>query len=411
MIFAYKGINKQGKKEKGRIEAKDLQEAYRKVKELGVFVEKIKPQSSGSYLDTVKEYAFARYNKISPTYLSAFAKEISIYLKSGISLLGAITLLKEQQDNKKYEQFITQIHKMLTEGSSFSHSLKKQAVFAMPDFFIRTVEASESGGSLDKALEQLSVLIRKNYEIEKNISNAMVYPAFIFIMSISILMFLINYVVPKISMIFEQLNQELPFSTRMVIAAGNFMQSYGFYVITTLLLIVLGIVVTIKRSPSLQQKIDSSILKVPVLGKFILISELARFSNLLSSLLNSGVPLVQSIILSSQAFKNLFLQDLFGNVKERVVEGKSFSKAMNSLNAANFIPKSFIHSISIGESSGNMPEMLGNISELYSFDVQNKQEKFMALLEPAVILFMGAVVGFIVVSMLLPIFNINFSGY
>lgn len=410
MIFAYKGINKQGKREKGRIEAKDLQEAYRKVKELGVFVEKIKPQSSGGYLDTLREYVFARYNKIAPLYLSAFAKEIAIYLKSGISLLGAITLLKEQQESKKHEQFITQIHKMLTEGNSFSYALKKQAVFAIPDFFIKTVEASESGGSLDKALEQLSGLIRKNYEIEKNISNAMIYPAFIFIMSMMILIFLINYVVPKISMIFEQLNQELPLSTRIVIAAGDFMQAYGFYVISFFMLIILAIVVVVKRSAALQQKIDATILKIPVVGKFLLVSELARFSNLLSSLLNSGVPLVQSIILSSQAFKNLSLQELFGGVKERVVEGKSFSKAMSALNTQGFIPKSFIHSISIGESGGNMPEMLGNISELYSFDVQNKQEKFLALLEPAVILFMGGVVGFIVVSMLLPIFNINFSG-
>jgi len=410
MIFAYKGINKQGKKEKGRIEAKDLQEAYRKVKELGIFVEKIKPQNSDSYLSALKEYAFARYNKIPPLYMSTFAKEISIYLKSGIPLLSAMTLLKEQQESKKHEQFITQIHKMLTEGDSFSNALKKQAVFAMPDFFIRTVEASESSGNLDRALAELSNLIRKNYEIEKNISNAMMYPMFILIMSIVILFFLINYVVPKISMIFEQLNQELPTSTKIVIAAGNFMQNYGFYLLVSFLIFLLTSAVIIKKSPKVRYKIDRVVLKIPMVGKFMLISELARFSNLLSSLLSSGVPVVQSIILATQAIKNVSLQELFEGVKKSVVEGKSFSKAMNGLNKEGLIPKSFIHSVSIGESGGNISEMLGNISELYSFDVQNKQEKFLALLEPAVILFMGLVVGFIVVSMLLPIFNINFSG-
>lgn len=410
MIFAYKGINKSGQKERGRIEAKDLQDAYRKVKELGVFVEKIKAENSGTFLSAIKEYAFARYNKIPPMYMSAFAKEISIYLKSGISLLNAMTLLKEQQESKKQEQFITQIHKMLTEGNSFSFALKKQAVFAIPEYFIKTVEASESGGNLDKALGELSLLIRKNYEIEKNISNALMYPTFIFVMSVIILFFLINYVVPKISMIFEQMDQELPTSTKIVIASGEFMQNYGFFLLSFILLSLLGLAVALKKSQNLRYKLDASILKLPLIGKFMLVSELARFSNLLSSLLSSGVPMVQSIILSTQAFKNLALQGLFSEIKDRVVEGKSFSKAMNALNKDGLIPKSFIHTVSIGESGGDISDMLKNISELYGFDVQNKQEKFLALLEPAVILFMGVVVGFIVVSMLLPIFNINFSG-
>ncbi|MFP4332514.1 MAG: type II secretion system F family protein [Campylobacterales bacterium] len=410
MIFSYKGINKFGKKESGRIDAKDLQEAYRKLKELGVFVEKLKEQKEGSFLDDLRLSIFARYNKITPTYLSALAKELSIYLKSGISLINAISLLKEQQESKKQEQFMTQIHKMLTEGNSFSYSLKKQAIFVMPEYFIKTVEASESGGTLDKVLAELSELIKKNYEIEKNISNAMIYPAFIFIMSFVILIFLINYVVPKISLIFEQLNQELPLSTQIVISVGNFMQDYGFYMASVLLVLILIVSVVVKRSRDIRYKIDTALLKLPLLGKFFLVSELARFSNLFSSLLNSGVPVVQSIVLASQTFRNLAMQEYFGEIKDRVVEGKSISKALSSINKSEVVPKSFIHSISIGESSGNLSEMLGNISELYSFEVQNRQEKFLALLEPAVILFMGLVVGFIVVSMLLPVFNINFSG-
>lgn len=410
MIFTYKGINKAGQKEKGRIEAKDLQEAYRKVKELGIFVEKIKPESSGTLLSTIKEYIFARYNKIPPLYISSFSKEISIYLKSGISLLNAITLLKEQQESKKQEQFITQIHKMLTEGNSFSFALKKQAIFAIPEYFIKTVEASESGGNLDKALGELSTLIRKNYEMEKNITNALMYPSFIFLMSVIILFFLINYVVPKISMIFEQLDQELPTSTKIVIASGEFMQNYGFFLLSFILLCILTFAVILRRSRDFRYKVDLYTLKVPLVGKFLLVSELARFSNLLSSLLSSGVPMVQSIILSTQAFRNLALQEIFLEIKDRVVEGKSFSKALNALNKEGFIPKSFIHTVSIGESGGDISDMLKNISELYGFDVQNKQERFLALLEPAVILFMGVVVGFIVVSMLLPVFNINFSG-
>jgi len=297
---------------------------------------------------------------------------------------------------------------MLNEGSSFSASLKKQAIFAIPEFFIKTVEASEAGGNLDKVLEQLSELLKKSDKIAKDIQNALIYPIFIFMMSFFVVIFLINYVIPKISKIFEQMNQELPMSTKIVIGAGNFMQNYGVYVMLVFVLSMVGVAVALKYNEDFEKRFDHLILKLPMVGKLIFTSEIARFSVISANLLNAGIPLVQSILLSSQTLKNKIIIDELYRTNQKVVEGESLSKALSETEKID-IPKSFIHSVSVGENSGNLPEMMTNIAELYMFDIKNRQDKFMALLEPVIILSMGIIVGFIVVSMLLPIFNLNFQ--
>lgn len=408
MQFSYKGINASGKNEKGRIEAQSEEEALAKLQDLNVYVSAIKEVSGESFAFDFKEFFHQRYNKISNSYLSALSKELSVYLKSGISLMQAIGLLKEQQDSAKYTRFLTRIHKMLLEGETLSRALRNQAVFSMPDFYVKTIEASESTGNLDKVLEQLSDLLKKNDQIESEVQNALIYPLFIFIMSFFVVLFLINYVIPKIAEIFEQMQQELPLSTQIVIATGHFMQNYGIYILLALFVLFFIFIIAVRTNETLQKKVDLFMLKIPMMGKMIFVSEIARFSVITANLLKAGIPLVQSILLSSQTFKNTAIIDEFKDANKKIVEGTSLSKALS--NCKNIeMPKSFIHSINVGENSGNLPDMMLNISELYMFDMKNRQDKFIAILEPAVILFMGIVVGFIVVSMLLPIFNMNFQ--
>lgn len=408
MLFNYKGINAKGKKEKGRIDATSEEEAYRKLRELSIYVEKISSVNSGGLRSKINDLLHQRYNKISTPYLSALSKELSVYLRSGISLIHAIGLLKEQQDHKKNARFLAQIYKMLSEGSSFSSALEKQAVFALPDFYIKTLEASESAGNMDKVLNQLSELLKKNDQIESDVQNALIYPLFLFTLSFFVIIFLINYVIPKISEIFVQMKQELPVSTQIVIAVGNFMQNYGVYLLLGFLSISIAFTIYVRSNESLQKRIDFLILKIPMLGKLIFVSEIARFSVITANLLQAGVPLVQSILLASQTFKNKAIIEEFSEANRKIVEGSSLSKALNQCKRLP-MPKSFIHSINVGENSGNLPEMMINISELYMFDMKNRQDKFLALLEPAIILGMGLLVGFIVVAMLLPVFNLNFQ--
>lgn len=408
MLFYYKGIDTNGKNISSRIEAQSKEEAIEKIKSLNIFIEKIKEINGEGFISNIRDFFHHRYNKIPINHLSAMSKELSIYLKSGMNLTQALTLLKDQQENTKMTQFIEHIYKLMIEGSSFSDALKEQTIFFLPDFYLKTIEASESSGNLEKVLDQLSTLLRDNQKMENEVQNALVYPIFIFVMAMFVVIFLINYVIPKISKIFEQMKQELPLSTQIVVGIGNFMQEWGSYLFFSLLILTVVSLSIIKANEHIQIKIDRFLLKLPLVGKLIFVSEIARFSIITSNLLNAGMPFVQSILLATKTFKNKAILHEFAQVNKNIVEGKSFSKSLQNITSID-IPKSFVHSVGIGESSGNLPEMMDNISEIYTYDMKNKKDKFLALLEPSVILFMGIVVGFIVMSMLLPIFNINFK--
>ena len=408
MLFSYKGIDGNGKNITSRIEADSKDDALEKIKNLNVYVEKIKEIKEEGFISNIRDFFHHRYNKIPVDQLSALSKELGIYLKSGMNLTQALTLLKEQQDSAKMTQFIDHIYKMMIEGSSFSKALKDQTVFFIPEFYVKTIEASENSGNLEKVLDQLSNLLRDNQKLENEVQNALVYPIFIFTMSMFVVIFLINYVIPKISKIFEQMKQELPLSTQIVVGIGEFMQQWGSYLLIGILLIFIITLSIIKANEHIQQKVDHMLLKIPLVGKLIFVSEIARFSVIASNLLNAGMPFVQSILLATKTFKNKAILKEFNEVSKNIVEGKSLSKSLQNIKNID-MPKSFVHSVSIGESSGNLAEMMENISEIYAYDMKNKKDKFLALLEPSVILFMGVVVGFIVVSMLLPIFNINFQ--
>jgi general secretion pathway protein F/type IV pilus assembly protein PilC len=408
VIFAYKGIDQNGNSIKARIEANSKEEALEKLRGLSIFVEKIKEVNEKDMLFAIKAFLHHRYNKVPVNYLSSLSKELSIYLKSGMNLTQALMILKEQQESTKALQFVNQLYSILIEGTSFSNALTKQTVYYIPEFYVKTIEASENSGNLDSVLEQLSELLKQNQKLESEVQNALIYPSFIFTMSIFVVVFLINYVIPKISKIFVQMNQELPTSTKIVIAMGDFMQNYGtlvFGIFFTVLVIFLSVLNT---NEAFRKKFDLFMLKVPLIGKLIFISEIARFSVITANLLSAGMPFVQAILLATKTFKNKAISSEFGAMSKLIVEGRSLTKSIQAIKDIP-MPKSFVHAISIGESSGNLPEMMKNIAELYTFDLKSKKDMFIALLEPMVILFMGLIVGFIIVSMLLPIFSINFQ--
>jgi type II secretory pathway component PulF len=408
MLFYYKGLDANGKTISSRIEAESKEIAVEKIKNIGIYIENIKEINEQGFVSNIRDFFHHRYNKMPISFLSAMSKELSIYLKSGMNLTQALTLLKDQQENAKMTQFIEHIYKLMIEGSSFSDALKDQNIYFLPEFYLKTIEASESSGNLEKVLDQLSSLLRDNEKMENEVQNALVYPIFIFVMAMFVVIFLINYVIPKISKIFEQMKQELPWSTQIVVGLGNFMQEWGGFLFFVFLFVTIILMSIIKANENIQIKIDKMILKLPLVGKLIFVSEIARFSIITSNLLNAGMPFVQSILLATKTFKNKAILHEFAIVNQNIVEGKSLSKSLQNITSID-IPKSFVHSVGIGESSGNLPEMMDNIAEIYTYDMKNKKDKFLALLEPSVILFMGVVVGFIVMSMLLPIFSINFK--
>ena len=405
MLFKYQGFDKLGNKVKSSIEAKDLIEAKIKIKLKGIIYTSIKEQSFSSekLLFLKKRY------KINNMVLSSISRDLSIYLNSGISLLSAMKLISQRyKKDKKLNPFFESIVTLLDEGNDLFMALELQTVVILPPFYIQSIKVSENGGILQTVLIELSDYLKEQSKINKQITSAMAYPIFILFVSFFMVAFMLSFIVPKITAIFEQYDQKLPPITEIVINAGDFVNDYYQVLIITFFFIVTSFMVLLKKSYIFKYGIDKIMLKTPLVGSLIELNELSRFSYMNSILIKSGVPVVQSFKLGANILKNEVLKKLFVEASSKVVEGEKLSAILDKSKVAS-IDDSFIQAIAIGEETSQLSEILDNLSQLYSQKSKDKIDIFLSLLEPIFMLVVGAIIGVIVVAMLLPIFSMSFQ--
>ncbi len=406
MIFKYKGVDKKsGKKVKGVLEAHDLQEAKSRLLAKNILYTSIK-ESSASLLDKI---SFKRKASISNQELATLSRDLAIYLRAGIPIANALRLAQNQYaGNKKIYNFLGSLITYLDEGKSFYQALESQSIIELPNFYKQSIKVAESSGTLEEVLEELATFLKEQDRINKQIQSAFAYPLFIIIVSIFMVAFMISYVVPKITGIFVQMKQELPPITQFVVDLGNFFKNYWMQMGIALLVVTILFTLAIKYSPRFKYWVDYMLLKLPILGKIIQVSELARFSYMASVLLSSGIPFVQTINLASKILRNSVIQQIFDEAAQKVVEGSKFSTAL--IKHTDIIDKSFVQAIALGEETSQVPVILKNLSELYLEENRDKISIFLSLLEPVLMLVVGGIIGFIITAMLLPIFSINIQG-
>ena len=405
MLFKYQGFDKLGNKVKSSIEAKDLAEAKIKIKLKGIIYTSIKEQSFSSekLLFLKKRY------KINDMVLSSISRDLSIYLNSGISLLSAMKLISQRyKKDKKLNPFFESIVTLLDEGNDLFMALELQTVVILPPFYIQSIKVSENGGILQTVLIELSDYLKEQSKINKQITSAMAYPIFILFVSFFMVAFMLSFIVPKITAIFEQYDQKLPPITEIVINAGDFVNDYYQVLIIASVLFITSFMVLLKKSYIFKYSIDKIMLKIPLVGSLIELNELSRFSYMNSILIKSGVPVVQSFKLGANILKNEVLKKLFVEASSKVVEGEKLSAILDKSKVAS-IDDSFIQAIAIGEETSQLSEILDNLSQLYSQKSKDKIDIFLSLLEPIFMLVVGAIIGVIVVAMLLPIFSMSFQ--
>ncbi|WP_321314838.1 type II secretion system F family protein [Halarcobacter sp.] len=403
MLFKYIGIEtNSGKKIKSKIEADSLDKAKIKLKAKGILYTSIKEDS----LDFGK-ISFKRKRKLDLSTLSYLSRDLSIYLQSGVTLIASINLLKQRyKDNKTLFSFFDTIKNYLDEGKTFYDALDSQNLIKLPDFYKQSIKVSESGGLLETVLLELSVFLKEQDRIRKQVSSALAYPLFILIVSFFMVGFMLSFIVPKITSIFTQFDQELPQSTKIVIALGDFFSQNYHYVIASFLVFIFLFVFLLKKSTKFKYAFDKFLLKLPFFSKLIEYSELARFSYMNSILIKSGVPIVQAINLSANILKNTVIKKIFLDASKSVVEGKRLSTLL-AQSSGYKIDESFIHSVAIGEDTSRLSEILNSLASLYNESNKDKTDIFLSLLEPIFMLFVGTTIGFIVIAMLLPIFSMN----
>jgi len=317
-----------------------------------------------------------------------------------------LKLAKNQyEQNRKLSAFLSSLITLLDEGKSFFQALESQSIIELPDFYKQSIKVSENSGILQEVLLELSIFLKEQSRINKQIQNAFAYPSFIIVVSLFMVAFMITFVVPKITGIFEQLGQELPGITKFVIALGDFFTHYWMPLAILLVIVITSFGLLMKYNTRFKYIIDLLMLKAPFFGNIVQSSELGRFSYISSVLIRSGIPFVQTVNLSANILKNSVLKQKFLYAAERVVEGSKFS---NSLIKEGYqVDRSFVQAIALGEETSEVSTILNNLSDLYFEENRDKISLFLSMLEPALMLIVGGVIGFIVSAMLLPIFSMN----
>ncbi|EIF50528.1 type II secretion system F family protein [Sulfurovum sp. AR] len=400
MLFKYKGFDKTGKKVKGTVTASSEEEAGQKLRTQHIYHEGLTP---------TKEFSLEAFAKrqMPGELLSTFSKELSSYLKSGMTILTAIKLLENQHEGeKKYVSFLNSVKTMIDEGKSLYHALNTQKVYALPEFFLQSLNVAGQGGKMVEVLTNMGNFFSAQNKVKKQVKGAMTYPAIIFTVAIGMTSFLIAFVVPKITGIFEDTGQALPPITQFVLGLSDFLTAHYIAIIVVILSVILMFKIAYAKIETFHRIIDAMLLKIPVLGSLIQNHELGRFSYILSLMLSSGVAYAQAVQLAKATFANHGLRDLFEKASVKVLEGNKLSNALQMSKGVK-LKRNFMQSLALGEESSEVAQILDNTSALYAEENEDKLKLLLSLLEPFMMLFIGVVVGVIVSAMLLPIFTMT----
>jgi len=403
MLFKYKGMTKQGKSAKGSIEASSMDEAKQKLKAQGIFYQDISETSQ------INLKNFSQREMPGPL-LSSFAKELSSYLNSGMAVLTAIKLIEGQhKKEKKYASFVASLKTMIEEGKSLYHALASQSVYSMPDFFLQSINVAGQSGKMVPVLIQMGSFFSSQAKVKKQVGNAMAYPLFIFVVAILMTGFLITFVVPKITGIFEDTGQELPKITQFVLGLSDFLIANWGVILIVFFGIVFGFKLAYKHLYGFKKAYDSFMLKMPIIGELIQNHELGRFSYILSLMLDSGVSYAHAVKLATTTFSNASMKESFETASQKVIEGNKLSTSLQR--GKGMLPKrNFMQALALGEESSEVASILSNIAALYREENDDRLKMLLSLLEPIMMLFIGLVVGVIVAAMLLPIFSMNLGS-
>ena len=403
MQYKYKGLTKEGKKVKGVLVAGSINEAKQILKSKGIFYQSLQ-ETSGSGISLLPNL---KKRPMSGTLMSAFSKELASYLHSGMPIVTALKLMHNQHKNeKKYAAFIEEVKKQVEEGKSLYVALNSQSVYELPDFFLQSINVSGQSGKMGEVLATMGDFFSSQGEVKKQATNALIYPSFIFLVAIAMTAFLITFVVPKITQIFADTGQKLPTITKIVLSLSDFFTHYWLHVLIGLIIIVALFQLFYSKIASFKKAVDAMLLKIPVIGNIIQNYELGRFSYILALMLDSGVSYAQAVQLASTTFNNMALRDVFDKASAKVIEGNKLSVALFRTKGVK-PKKNFMQSLALGEESSSVASVLKSISKLYNEENKDKIKVLLSLMEPFMMLFIGGIVGTIVLAMLLPIFSMS----
>lgn len=401
-VFEYRALDAKGRKQKGIIDANSEAQARTKLRSMGKYpvsialtsMERSKTEGQGKSLNL--------FRRVKSEEVSLMTRQLATLLGAGIPLVQALDSLMAQTRNSMLKKVIAQIKGAVNEGNSLTNALGEHPkIFS--SVFINMVRAGEASGTLDIVLERLADFSEKKDELQGRFRAALVYPIFMGVIGSGILFILITYIVPNITQVFAEMNKVLPLPTLFLIALSDILKNYWWVVLMIIGVIVAGLRFIISK-PSGKRVWDYVKLKALILGPVQQKVILARFSSTLGSLLESGVGLMMSMQIVQALVDNVHISKVIDEAMEQIRKGQSMTVALSS---SEWFPPMFIQMIAVGEQSGNLEAMLKKVAKAYEREVETAILGMTALIEPLMIVAMGLAVGFIVLSILLPIFEMN----
>jgi general secretion pathway protein F len=401
-VYSYVGLSPDGKNVTGVIDADNPRAARLKLRRSGVFPTSLSESREAESTPRVSRSLSRLFERVGPQELAVMTRQLSTLVSAGLPLVDCLSALIDQVDSARLKSMLTQTRERVNEGTSLADALAEHPRI-YSDLYVNMVRAGEASGALDVVLLRLADYTESSARLRSKLRSALTYPAVMLIIGSAILFFLLSYVVPKITRIFTESKQVLPLPTRILMAFSGALSTWWPLVVVLLAVVALAFRYYV-RTEAGRQRYDRWVLRVPVFGKLMQKIAVARFSRTLSTLLQSGIGLLPSLDIVKNIVDNRVLYDATEAARDAIREGQSIAPPLKK---SGIFPPLMIHMIAVGEKSGRLEEMLFKTAETYEGEVDSTIATLTTLLEPVMIVFMGGMVTFIVLSILLPIFQMS----
>jgi len=396
-LYEWQGKTGRGDARSGTLKADSEALLRATLRKEGVIVTKVSEKKS---IDKTERYNPKK--KIKALAVVLFTRQLSTMITSGLPLVQSLEILSNQIEDKNLRGIVREIKAKIEGGSRFADALKDYPK-CFDELYVNLVVAGEEGGMLDTVLNRLAIYMEKIEKLKKKIKSAMIYPISIIIVAIGVVMVLLIFVIPVFEGMFKDMGAELPLPTQVVINISKFVKSYIIYMI-----VALGIGVFLfrryYRTEGGRRTIDRLVLKVPVFGVLALKASVARVTRTLSTLLSSGVAILESLVIVARVAKNKIVEDALIVARTKISEGKSMSEPLQD---SGIFPPMVVQMVQVGESTGALDNMLNKIADFYEEDVDNLVTNLTSLMEPLIMMFLGVILGGLIIAMYLPIFKLG----
>jgi general secretion pathway protein F len=402
-VYEYRGIQiDSGKAVKGIRDAENAKALRALLRRDGILLTLATEESERKQRARREIDLLAPFRRVTTADLAIMTRQLATLVRAGVPLVDSLTALSEQVEKEQLVRILTSVRESLNEGTSFSKSLEVHSK-VFPPLYINMVAAGEASGTLEIVLERLADFMENQARLKGKVFAALAYPVLMMVVGTGLVGFLMVAVVPKVVSIFDNLGQQLPWYTRLLILVSDVISSFWW----GLLILAIGATIGFRRwlrTPAGRMKWDTFKLKVPLFGRLNLLVAVARFSRTLSTLLSSGVQLLKAMEIGKNVLENARLQAVVSEAIGSIREGESIAEPLRRSGA---FPPMVTHMIAVGEKSGQLEAMLENVSRAYEADVETRVSALTALLEPLMIVLLGGVVAFITMSILMPLIQMN----